>query len=758
MRAAAGVPLHLLASLEDEDAEPRARLRARVRRLGPQAHRSLALLALAGRLLPPGEAGDAVQRLLAEGLAERVGSGIRPAHDLIGRAAVELLPEAERRALHAELAAGARDDGDAAAHWQEAGEPARAVAAALAAADAASGLLERARSLAVAAANATGPEARCLRLRACRALAEAGDAAGAAVLLREIEADAEGVAPAELALTRAAVAWAAADHAATHAACAAGLAGLDGAPPEIELELLLLRAQIPIWAWDVDAATAWTARAEALSDRLGVRRGRVRMTRAQVAYIRLDPACVALALEARDIALAEGDAATAAEWASFASGALDAYEPEVDALLHGLASIEREAERLGLRRSAVASDALRIGRRALLRGDRKAVRELEDLLDLPLDGRLREQVEAELALCLAALGRTEHASQVLAAEHPRTPHGEAVRRLALAETRYAEGRLRDAAELAATARADAPLGAELRLVGAWAAFDDGGTIPELFASLGPPPYRRAADGATAAMRLLATRGPCAPVVVAFGAAVPAAARSSAYEGLRCAWAAGEVARRADEPDRARALLERAEGEAERLAFEPDPGPGARLAAAPRPAPPRGRRPGARPDRAGARGAGVRRRRPAYAGDRRAPRRGLDDGGVLRPPCDAQAGRPHARAGRGDRARVRAPAGTASAVPRVRVVDPRAVATLPAGEAAGVRALHRSRDVDEAVLAVARGSDLVVAVEPGELRDAALDALGRVAVVETDAEAPPSTGGAPRSSPRGAACSSCWPPA
>ena len=143
VRAAAGVPLHLLASLEDEDAEPRARLRARVRRLGPEAHRSLALLALAGRPLPPGAAGEALDRLLAEGLAEQVGGVVQPAHDLIGRAAVELLPDAERRALHVELAEGALDDGDAAVHWQEAGEPARAVATALAAAGAAGGVLER---------------------------------------------------------------------------------------------------------------------------------------------------------------------------------------------------------------------------------------------------------------------------------------------------------------------------------------------------------------------------------------------------------------------------------------------------------------------------------------------------------------------------------------------------------------------------------------------------------------------------------------
>ncbi len=89
-------------------------------------------------------------RLLAEGLAEQVGGVVQPAHDLIGRAAVELLPDAERRALHAELAEGALDDGDAAVHWQEAGEPARAVATALAAAGAAGGVLERARFLAVA--------------------------------------------------------------------------------------------------------------------------------------------------------------------------------------------------------------------------------------------------------------------------------------------------------------------------------------------------------------------------------------------------------------------------------------------------------------------------------------------------------------------------------------------------------------------------------------------------------------------------------
>ncbi len=549
------------------------------------------------------------------------------------------------------------------------------------------------------------------------------------------------MAPAELALTRAAVAWAAADHAATHAACDAGLASLDGASPEIELELLLLRAQIPIWAWDVEAATAWTERARVLGERLGARRGRVLMTLAQVAYIRLDPGCVDLAAEARDVALAEGDASSAAEWPSFASGALDAYEPDVDALLRGLVAIDREAERLGLRRDAVAADALRIGRRALLRGEPNAVRELEDLLDLPLDGRLREQVEAELALSLAALGRTDQARRLLAAEHPRTPHGEAVRRLAIAETHYAEGRLRDAAEVAASARPDVPLGAELRLVGAWAAFDDGGTIPELFASLGPPPYRRAADGATAAMRLLATRGACAPVVVAFGAAATAAARSSAYEGLRCAWAAGEVARRSAEPDRARGLLERAEGEADWLGFEP------LLARV----------------RASLRRLGLRRHEaPGQVRGLTGREREVLEcvaAGLRTPEIAARLGVGTTtvesfvrRATRklGARTRVQAaaialaaerPAEAASAGPHVRVLDPRALGTLSAEQAAGVRRLHRARDVDEAVLAVARGSDLVVAVEPGELRDAALDALGRVAVVETDAEAPPGPGAA-----------------
>ena len=482
------------------------------------------------------------------------------------------------------------------------------------------------------------------------------------------------MAPAELALTRATVAWAAADHAATRAAWTPGSASLDGASPEIELELLLLRAQIPIWAWDVEAAAAWTERARVLGERLGARRGRVLMTLAQVAYIRLDPGCVDLAAEARDVALAEGDAATAAEWPSFASGALDAYEPDVDALLRGLVAIDREAERLGLRRDAVAADALRIGRRALLRAEPNAVRELEDLLDLPLDGRLREQVEAELALSLAALGRTDQARRLLAAEHPRTPHGEAVRRSghrrdalrrgAVARCgrgrrerrgrmcRWARscgwsargrrsttaGRSRSCSPRSGRRRTGGPRTARRRRCGCWPRGARAHRSSSRSALPRPRPRARAPTRGCAAPGPRARSRAAAPSPTAPGAAQRPRARRTGSASSRC-W---------------RACAHRCGGWG--------------CAATRRPGQVRGL------TGAGAGGAGVRGRRPADAGDRGPPGRRDDHRRVVRPPghagssARAPACRPlPSRSRRSARRRPRPPG------PHVRVVDPRALA-------------------------------------------------------------------------------------
>ena len=738
VRAAAGVPLHLLASLEDEDAEPRARLRARVRRLGPDAHRALALLALAGRPLPPGVAGDAVDRLLADGLAERVGGAVRPAHDLIGRAAVELLPEAERRALHAELAEGAPDDGDAAVHWQEAGEPERAVATALAAADAAGGVLERARLLAVAATNATGPQARCLRLRACRALAEAGDAVAAAGLLAGRGGRRRG-------------------RGAGGARADAGGRGVGrrrprrdarrlrrrasrtstGASPAIELELLLLRAQIPIWAWDVEAATVWTGRAQR-PQRTARRAPRPRAHDARAGRLhppRPRPASSSPA-EARDIALAEGDAATAAEWPSFASrgaGRLRAGRRRAAARPRGHRS-RGGAARPAPRRRRLRRAAHRPARAAAGRAQRRP--------------RARGPARAAAGRTAARAGRGRARARPGGAR-PHGPGAPGARRRAPADAArrrgVAPGPRRDALRGGAPARRGRARGRARRRTRRSARScgssargrrsTTASTIPELFASLGPPPYRRAADGATAAMRLLATRGPCPPVVVAFGAAATAAARSSAFEGLRCAWAAGEVARRGAEDERARALLERAEDEADRLGFEPLL---ARVRASLRRLGLRRHEtrdavrglPGgsARCWSASRRACGRRRSRRAWASGRPPSSRssvGPPASSARAPACR----RRPSRSRRSVRWRRRRPRrACASSIPGP-------LGTLPArARPPACGRLRRARDIDEAVLAVARGSDLVVAVEPGALRDAALDALGRVAVVETDGEA------------------------
>jgi DNA-binding CsgD family transcriptional regulator len=115
-RRAGGSPFWLVALTQArEAADPASIIGERLRSLGNDAGALLAALAVSGRPFPIAEMGDLLQwepervrhaarELVARGLAVEAGGSIWLAHDLIREAALDDLPAAVRRRLHARLA------------------------------------------------------------------------------------------------------------------------------------------------------------------------------------------------------------------------------------------------------------------------------------------------------------------------------------------------------------------------------------------------------------------------------------------------------------------------------------------------------------------------------------------------------------------------------------------------------------------------------------------------------------------------------
>jgi len=125
---------------------------ARVRRLPPAAQRVLDAAALAAEPFAPAllagacalsevEALEGIEQALAAQLLRETGGAYAFAHDLVQWALEGALSDARRRLVHRRLALGGAAAGlapaEVARHWEQGGEPARAVAPRLAAAEAA---------------------------------------------------------------------------------------------------------------------------------------------------------------------------------------------------------------------------------------------------------------------------------------------------------------------------------------------------------------------------------------------------------------------------------------------------------------------------------------------------------------------------------------------------------------------------------------------------------------------------------------------
>ncbi|MDT0156907.1 LuxR C-terminal-related transcriptional regulator [Microbacterium sp. ARD32] len=147
---------------------------ARVDALGEAARHDLGLLALAGRPIRSDALADPAV-LVRAGMATTGGGRTAIRHALLGGIVSERLSAEDAMRLHAELAARMDDPGEAARHWQLAGEHERSYAAALVAVEAAATAGERSRHLVTAARSASPQTEPDLLLRAAGAAVEAGE-------------------------------------------------------------------------------------------------------------------------------------------------------------------------------------------------------------------------------------------------------------------------------------------------------------------------------------------------------------------------------------------------------------------------------------------------------------------------------------------------------------------------------------------------------------------------------------------------------
>jgi DNA-binding CsgD family transcriptional regulator len=522
----------------------------------PAMREAAARLALLGRPSPPELAGAGIAELVETGMAVRCGPDVELAHALIGETVLEHVGADRQRALHAELARRLPDPGEAARHHAAAGEPNRAVALALRAAEETSHPGERAAHLGLAAGLVDGREGDPLRLRAALALGDAGAHDGALELADAVARDGPLAARACLAASRAL--FSLGRVAAAEARLNLGIS--QSAPDDQQaIELRFELARRAGWEWDGERATAIgreiltlarNPRAEALGRyALGVG-----------AFCAEDPACVehfaasgTLAAAAED-AILEMDALVAA-----AQSAME-FSPAVEALAavdttgeraRELGDATREAECRWLRHHV---EAFRLGRfRVAADGCRR-------LLEVPVPvGAYADRVRGVLGYALAAMGDDEGAVDVLdeGAMVASTSDGHQWIAWARAEAEWLAGRPRGA--LGASSHADGrspTMLVALSVADGWAAVELGKPPPALADSIGSPTGRGLREQLVALHARAA--GDAERAEASFAAAAEQLGPYHVADAIRCRWAAGRAALERGDVAGARAHLLAAE--------------------------------------------------------------------------------------------------------------------------------------------------------------------------------------------------------
>ena len=570
IRRAGGNPLMLteLAAHNEPPASLLLSVGARLRALDEDGRSTFNLLALAGRPVTAAEiAPDLLERLQRDGLVELLGDQVQVRHALLAETAIELMDPESRRSAHATLARLIDDPGEAARHYERAGETDLARSKALRAAETATNTVERAGHLRLAARLSAGPEADPLRLRAAKALDAVHDWQGSTEVLDSVVGNDLEI-RAWACLLRARMAWAAGDPKLMYASIEDGLALTEGSSSEVAVRLRVERTRVPIFIdFDNEAGLRSATQALELAERSGIAISRAEYYLGTAKSVADDPTAPAHLEAAIAGARAEGD------WETELAAAynLISFHESVGSPAAGRELADRmlvRAEELGLG-AWVATFLVSIAGLHYHAGEvADAIATCERINGLPVDMRTRDTViEVEL-LSKIDLGLMDEAGRRAEARMPEAIadfHGQVTLQWIRAESALWGGNPRRALlslEGYFSGPQDDPNLALGMVTRAWARVEAGlGSLPAV------PAHGRAllagVSVETEAVRLLGT-GENLAAAARFAEAARLWAPYHRRGDFRCRWAQGEALRRAGEDAAAIEALEQVESDAEKL--------------------------------------------------------------------------------------------------------------------------------------------------------------------------------------------------
>jgi DNA-binding NarL/FixJ family response regulator len=565
--ASDGNPLLLTCGSDIGGATPAdRRVVALVARASERARYALACFALHGRpaRAPAGPELEELERL---GLLVQDDDGRwQVRHDTFGQAALLLISQAERRSLHRLLAERANSDGVRARHYLHSGQPDRARECALRAAEAATSPHERADHLAIATMPVDGVADPDLVLDTADALALSGRVEEGLVYAKIADAKTR-----EQKLrkqkTIAWCAWWAAQHEIVWPALEAAVELLTPADGEAEVVVRLLRARyLARVAWDAEAAIAEARRAVALAEREGLRVAEAYGALGSSCLVNQDPAWEQWL--AKSLAAARHEGMPAVEITSADSlfiAQLAAGEPSECVPL--ASHMVDRARQLGSRTGeAQFRKNLLLARFHIDDALDESLAAARHLMAQPLNPRQRDHVEAHLVLACADLGLDEEIPEILAGAYGFTAPdltAKATILWAKAEADWLAGRAADAYETATECRALPVTGFPAHVlaepVRQWAALDlgiDPGPAMTgcLFANF------VAANKESRAIVAMYNHPSASENTGLFLSAMRSWDRVSRRNAARCAWAAGEAARRGGNRELAVTILRNLEPE------------------------------------------------------------------------------------------------------------------------------------------------------------------------------------------------------